>query len=150
MYLNQLKPGVGAKTARKRVGRGIGSGLGKTCGRGHKGQKSRSGGGVRQGFEGGQMPLQRRVPKFGFNSRKAAYTEEVALSELEKVEGNEISLATLKAARVIGANVRRAKIVLSGTINKKVEVVGLRVTAGAQKIIVAQGGQIIEAKLDEA
>ena len=142
MRLNELSPGKGAKTARKRVGRGIGSGLGKTCGRGHKGQKSRSGGKVAPGFEGGQMPLQRRLPKFGFTSRQAQYTAEVRLNELTKVEGDIVDLAALKAADIIGDKIKRARVILSGEIKQAVTIKGLKVTKGAQAAIEAAGGKI--------
>ena len=142
MRLNELSPGKGAKTARKRVGRGIGSGLGKTGGRGHKGQKSRSGGKVAPGFEGGQMPLQRRLPKFGFTSRKAQYTAEVRLNELTKVEGDIVDLAALKAADIIGDKIKRARVILSGEIKQAVTIKGLKVTKGAQAAIEAAGGKI--------
>jgi large subunit ribosomal protein L15 len=142
MRLNELSPGKGAKTARKRVGRGIGSGLGKTCGRGHKGQKSRSGGKVAPGFEGGQMPLQRRLPKFGFTSRQAQYTAEIRLNELTKVEGDIVDLAALKAADIIGDKIKRARVILSGEIKQAVTIKGLKVTKGAQAAIEAAGGKI--------
>ncbi|MGL5187356.1 MAG: 50S ribosomal protein L15, partial [Plesiomonas shigelloides] len=135
MRLNTLSPAEGAKQSAKRVGRGIGSGLGKTGGRGHKGQKSRSGGGVRRGFEGGQMPLYRRLPKFGFTSLKAAVTAEVRLSELAKVEGDQIDLNALKAANIITKDMEFAKIVLSGDVTRAVTVRGLRVTKGARAAI---------------
>ena len=142
MRLNELSPGKGAKTARKRVGRGIGSGLGKTGGRGHKGQKSRSGGKVAPGFEGGQMPLQRRLPKFGFTSRKAQYTAEVRLNELTKVEGDIVDLEALKAADIIGDKIKRARVILSGEIKQAVTIKGLKVTKGAQAAIEAAGGKV--------
>ena len=142
MRLNELSPAKGAKTARKRVGRGIGSGLGKTCGRGHKGQKSRSGGKVAPGFEGGQMPLQRRLPKFGFTSRQAQYTAEIRLNELTKVEGDIVDLAALKAADIIGDKIKRARVILSGEIKQAVTIKGLKVTKGAQAAIEAAGGKI--------
>ncbi|MDU7769531.1 MAG: 50S ribosomal protein L15, partial [Serratia marcescens] len=126
------------------VGRGIGSGLGKTGGRGHKGQKSRSGGGVRRGFEGGQMPLYRRLPKFGFTSRKAMITAEVRLSELALVEGDVIDLNALKAANVVGVQIEFAKVVLSGEVARPVTLRGLRVTKGARAAIEAAGGKIEE------
>ncbi|CZF80472.1 MULTISPECIES: 50S ribosomal protein L15 [Vibrionaceae] len=144
MRLNTLSPAAGSKPSKKRVGRGIGSGLGKTGGRGHKGQKSRSGGSVRPGFEGGQMPLKQRLPKFGFTSRKSLTAAEVRLSELAKVEGDVVSLETLKAANVITKDIRTAKIVLSGEIARSVTVKGLRVTKGAQAAIEAAGGKIEE------
>lgn len=142
MQLNDLTPADGARHAPKRVGRGIGSGLGKTGGRGHKGQKSRSGGRVKPGFEGGQMPLQRRLPKFGFNSRKARETAEVRLHELARVEGGEVTLESLRAADVINGRIRTVKVINSGEINKAVTVKGLRVSAGAVKAIEAAGGKV--------
>ncbi|MBY5923614.1 50S ribosomal protein L15 [Ferrimonas balearica] len=144
MRLNTISPAAGSKTAAKRVGRGIGSGLGKTGGRGHKGQKSRSGGSVRPGFEGGQMPLKQRLPKFGFTSRKSLVSSEVRLSELAKVDGEVVSLATLKDAGVISANIQFAKVVLSGKIERPVTVSGLKVTKGAREAIEAAGGKIEE------
>ncbi|RLV60687.1 50S ribosomal protein L15 [Parashewanella curva] len=144
MQLNTLSPAPGSKSAKKRVGRGIGSGLGKTGGRGHKGQKSRSGGGVRVGFEGGQMPLKIRLPKFGFTSRVSLVTAEVRLGELAKVNGDVIDLHSLKAANVITRNIQFAKIVLSGTIDRPVTVKGLKVTKGARAAIEAAGGKIEE------
>ncbi len=142
MRLNTLKPAVGSKQPRKRVGRGIGSGLGKTCGRGHKGQKSRSGGMPKIGFEGGQMPLQRRLPKVGFVSRKAKYTAEVRLNELQSIEADVIDLAALQAADILGDSIKRAKVILSGKIEKAVTVRGLGVTNGARAAIEAAGGKI--------
>jgi large subunit ribosomal protein L15 len=144
MRLNTLSPAAGAKSAAKRVGRGIGSGTGKTCGRGHKGQKSRSGGGVRIGFEGGQMPLKIRLPKFGFTSRKALVSAEVRISELAKVNGDVVDLSTLKDANLVTRNIQFAKIVLSGTIERPVTVKGLKVTKGARAAIEAAGGKIEE------
>ncbi|GKX55465.1 50S ribosomal protein L15 [Leminorella grimontii] len=144
MRLNTLAPGEGSKHAPKRLGRGIGSGLGKTSGRGHKGQKSRSGGGVRRGFEGGQMPLYRRLPKFGFTSRKAMVTAEVRLSDLARVEGDVIDLNVLKAANVVGIEIEFAKVMLSGEIKRPVTVRGLRVSKGARAAIEAAGGKIEE------
>ncbi len=144
MYLNTIKPNEGEKKARKRVGRGIGSGFGKTCGRGHKGQHSRSGGYHKVGFEGGQMPLQRRVPKFGFSSRVGRITDEVRLSELEKVEGVSVTLATLRAANIIGKGIKRVKVFASGSVTKAVTVSGLRVTKGARAAIEAAGGKVEE------
>jgi len=144
MRLNTLKPASGAKQARKRVGRGIGCTLGKTCGRGHKGLKSRSGGSVKPGFEGGQMPMQRRLPKIGFSSRKTMVTAEIRLDELTKVEGEIVDLQTLKAARVIGAKIKFARIILSGKIGKAVAVHGLGVTKGAKAAIESAGGKIVE------
>ncbi|MDC0611256.1 50S ribosomal protein L15 [Vibrio sp.] len=144
MRLNTLSPAAGSKPSKKRLGRGIGSGLGKTGGRGHKGQKSRSGGKVRPGFEGGQMPLKQRLPKFGFKSRKSFVSAEVRLSELAKVTGDVVDLNSLKAANVITKNIENAKIVLSGEIAKAVTVKGLRVTKGAKAAIEAAGGKIEE------
>ena len=144
MRLNTLSPAAGAKHAPKRVGRGMGSGLGNTAGRGHKGQKSRSGGGVRPGFEGGQMPLKIRLPKFGFTSRRAMVTAEVRVLELAKVNGDVIDLNALKDANVITRNIQFAKIVLSGTIERPVTVKGLKVTKGARAAIEAAGGKIEE------
>ena len=142
MRLNTLKPAEGAKKNAKRPGRGIGSGLGKTGGRGHKGQKSRSGGFHKVGFEGGQMPLQRRLPKVGFSSRMARYTAEIRLPELTKVEGDVVDLLALKAANVVGQQIKRAKVILSGEITKPVTVRGLGVTKGARAAIEAAGGKI--------
>ncbi len=144
MRLNTLSPAAGSKPSKKRLGRGIGSGLGKTGGRGHKGQKSRSGGKVRAGFEGGQMPLKQRLPKFGFTSRKSLVTAEVRLGEFSKVEGNVIDLNSLKAANVITKNIVFVKVVLSGEIATAVTVKGLRVTKGAKAAIEAAGGKIEE------
>ncbi len=142
MRLNTLKPADGAKRTSKRVGRGIGSGIGKTGGRGHKGQKSRSGGYTKIGFEGGQMPLQRRLPKVGFKSRKGRYAAEVRLSELAKVDGETVDLEALRKANVLGHNVKRAKVMASGTIDKAVAVRGLGVTKGARSAIEAAGGTV--------
>ncbi|MCB1647121.1 MAG: 50S ribosomal protein L15 [Pseudomonadales bacterium] len=144
MRLNELKPADGAKHSSKRVGRGIGSGLGKTGGRGHKGQKSRSGGRVRPGFEGGQQPLQRRLPKFGFTSRKARSTAQVTLSELSKVQAEVIDLQALKDADLIRDDMQRAKVMLSGEITKAVTLKGISVTKGARAAIEAAGGKIEE------
>jgi len=142
MQLNQLKPGPGSKKPKVRVGRGAGSGLGKTCGRGQKGQGSRKSGGVRPGFEGGQMPLQMRVPKFGFRSQLALGTAEVRLGELAKVGGDVIDLAALQAADVLSRNVKRARIMLSGSIDRAVTVKGIKVTRGARAAIEAAGGKV--------
>jgi large subunit ribosomal protein L15 len=144
MRLNTLSPAAGSKPSKKRLGRGIGSGLGKTGGRGHKGQKSRSGGKVRAGFEGGQMPLKQRLPKFGFTSRKSLVSTEVRLSELAKVTGDLVDLNSLKAANVITKNIENVKIILSGEISKAVTVKGLRITKGAKAAIEAAGGKIEE------
>jgi len=142
MRLNTLKPADGAKQDRKRVGRGIGSGLGKTCGRGHKGQKSRSGGKVQIGFEGGQMPLQRRLPKVGFRSKLARSTAEVRLNEIAKVEGDVVDMAALHAADILPGSMSRAKVILSGEINRAVTVKGIRCTKGARAAIEAAGGKV--------
>jgi large subunit ribosomal protein L15 len=144
MRLNTLSPAAGSKTAPRRVGRGIGSGLGKTGGRGHKGQKSRSGGSIRPGFEGGQMPLKQRLPKFGFTSRKAMITTELRLHEIVQVEGDVVDLNSLRAACLISANIKFAKVVLSGKIERPVTVKGLKVTKGAREAIEAAGGKIEE------
>ncbi|ACA31768.1 50S ribosomal protein L15 [Histophilus somni] len=144
MRLNTLSPAEGAKHNAKRLGRGIGSGLGKTSGRGHKGQKARTGGGVRRGFEGGQMPLYRRLPKFGFTSMKSAVTAEVRLNDLAKVEGNIITLDTLKAANVLTKDIRFAKVILAGEVKTAVTIRGLGVTKGAKVAIEAAGGSIEE------
>ncbi len=142
MYLNTLKPAAGSTRKSKRVGRGIGSGLGKTCGRGHKGQKSRSGGKPMVGFEGGQMPLQRRLPKFGFTARKSRYSAEVRLNELAAVEGDVIELKDLIAANVIPAQTRQAKVILSGDLNRAVTLKGIKATKGAQAAIEQAGGKV--------
>jgi len=144
MRLNTLKPAPGSKTNAKRVGRGIGSGLGKTAGRGHKGQKSRSGGYHKVGFEGGQMPIQRRLPKVGFKSRLALVTAEIRLHELEKVNAEIVTLEELKKANLVSKNIERAKVIASGEIKKGVTVKGLRVTKGAREAIEAAGGKIEE------
>jgi large subunit ribosomal protein L15 len=144
MFLNTLKPAAGSKKNAKRVGRGIGSGLGKTGGRGHKGQKSRSGGFRKVGFEGGQMPLQRRLPKVGFTSRTAQFVAEIRLHELAMVEGDVVDLLSLKKANVIGQQIKRAKVILSGEINQPVTVSGLGVTKGARAAIEAAGGKVEE------
>ncbi len=142
MRLNTIQPADGHKKVAKRVGRGIGSGLGKTCGRGHKGQKSRSGGHTVPGFEGGQMPLQKRLPKYGFSSRISRVTAQVRTSELAKVNADVVDLAALKEADVIGQNILRAKVFLSGDVTKAITVKGLAVTKGAQAAIEAAGGKI--------
>nr|WP_026472351.1 50S ribosomal protein L15 [Alkanindiges illinoisensis] len=144
MRLNELAPAEGAKREHRRLGRGIGSGLGKTGGRGVKGQTSRSGGGIRAGFEGGQMPIYRRLPKFGFTSQLALKTAEVRLSELNKVEGDVVSLATLKAANVVRQDKIRARIVLSGEITRAFTVQGVALTKGAKAAIEAAGGKVEE------
>ena len=144
MRLNTLSPAAGSRPAGKRRGRGIGSGLGKTGGRGHKGQKSRSGGFHKVGFEGGQMPLQRRLPKVGFASRKSRVTQEVRLNELQLVEGDTVDLAALKAGGVIKQGTRYARIMASGEISKAVTVRGIGVTKGARIAIEAAGGRVEE------
>ena len=149
MHLNTLKPASGSKQNRKRVGRGMSSGHGKTGGRGHKGQKSRSGGSVRPGFEGGQLPLQRRVPKFGFRSRIGAVTAEVRLGELARVDGDTIDLGALKAANVISRNIKRARIMLSGEIARAVTVTGIAVSKGAREAIEKAGGTVVELPVSE-
>jgi large subunit ribosomal protein L15 len=142
--LNSIKPAVGAKPSAKRVGRGIGSGLGKTCGRGHKGQRARAGGYHKVGFEGGQMPLQRRLPKRGFVSALSALTAQVRLSELNGVDAAVIDLAALKQANVVPATVLRAKVFLSGAVAKAVTLKGIAVTKGARAAIVQAGGKVEE------
>ena len=142
MYLNTLKPDAGAKHAKKRVGRGIGSGLGKTCGRGHKGQKARAGGYHKIGFEGGQMPLQRRLPKSGFTSRIGRKTDEIRLHELHNIAGNEVTIEALRAANLINCSTVRVKIIASGELKKAVTVRGIKVTAGAKAAIEAAGGTV--------
>jgi large subunit ribosomal protein L15 len=146
MELNSLKPAPGSRPGKKRGGRGTGSGLGKTAGRGHKGQHARSGGSVRPGFEGGQTPLQRRLPKFGFRSRIGLVTAEVRLGELAKVSGDQVDLAALKAANVIPKTAKRARIMLSGTVERPVTIVGasVAVTRGARAAIEAAGGRIAD------
>lgn len=142
MQLNTLSPAPGARKKAQRVGRGIGCGNGKTCGRGHKGQHSRSGGYHKVGFEGGQMPFQRRIPKFGFSSRKAKVTAEIRLSELAKLDSDIVSLDTLRAANLINASILFAKIILSGEVAKAYTVKDIRVTKGAKAAIEAAGGTI--------
>ena len=143
MELNSIKPAEGAKKARRRVGRGIGSGLGKTAGRGHKGQKSRSGGYHKVGFEGGQMPLQRRLPKRGFKSRSQQYNAEVTLGELQRLGAAEVDMLTLKQAKLIGESTRVVKIIKSGDLSIKVAVSGgILATAGAKAAIEAAGGSV--------
>ena len=142
MQINTIKPASGAKHAKRRVGRGIGSGLGKTAGRGHKGQSSRAGGYHKVGFEGGQMPLQRRLPKIGFRSMSAPRVAEVRLNELALVEGGTVTLDALKKAGVVPANALKAKVVLSGAISVAVKVSGVGVTRGARTAIEAVGGSV--------
>ena len=144
MRLNTIKPADGAKRTAKRVGRGIGSGDGKTAGRGHKGQKSRSGGYHKVGFEGGQMPLQRRLPKVGFRSYLARITDEIRLAELEKADADVIDLDVLRKAGLISRKIKRVKIIAGGTIGKAVTIKGLRATKGARAAIEAAGGKFVE------
>jgi large subunit ribosomal protein L15 len=144
MHLNTLKPHPDSTPEAKRRGRGIGSGLGKTGGRGHKGQKSRAGGYHKVGFEGGQMPIQRRLPKVGFSSRIGRVTEEIRLNELAKLDVDVIDIDALKAARLVNKSISRVKVILSGKLEKAVTVKGLMVTKGAKAAIEAAGGKIEE------
>ena len=146
MELNTVKPAEGAKKERRRVGRGIGSGLGKTAGRGHKGQKSRAGGFHKVGFEGGQMPLQRRLPKRGFKSLAAGLTAEVRLSDLAYVDGSDIDLLTLKRAGVVDQLCTAAKVILAGSIDRAVKLSGVRASKGARAAIEKAGGSIVDAQ----
>src|SRR5690606_33876961 len=140
MYLNDLRPAPGSRPEKDRPGRGIGSGLGKTGGRGHKGQTSRSGGTIAPGFEGGQQPLHRRLPKFGFTSLKAMDRAEVRTSELAKVDGDVVSVQSLKDANIVGQHVRRVKVMLSGDVGRAVTLQGVGTTKGARAAIEAAGG----------
>jgi large subunit ribosomal protein L15 len=142
MELNKIKPGAGSKHAKRRVGRGIGSGLGKTAGRGHKGQKSRAGGYHKVGFEGGQMPLQRRLPKRGFKSTTLKYNGEVTLADLEKLGADEVDLVSLKAAGLVRQLIKNVKVVKSGELTRKVVLKGIGATAGAKAAIEAAGGSL--------
>jgi large subunit ribosomal protein L15 len=142
MELNKIKPAAGSKTARRRVGRGIGSGLGKTAGRGHKGQKSRAGGFHKVGFEGGQMPLQRRLPKRGFKSAQLKYAGEVTLSDLQALPADEIDLLALKAAGLVRQLIKTVKVVKSGELTRAVVLKGIGATAGAKAAIEAAGGSV--------
>lgn len=145
MRLNTLKPGPGAKHTRKRVGRGVGSGAGKTCGRGHKGQRSRAGGGAARGFEGGQMPLQRRLPKYGFHSQKAKTRAEVRLDVLARLAtsvDSPIDLAAIKAQKLVDQRVRRVKVIASGALDVAIVLRGVAVTRGARAAIEAAGGRV--------
>lgn len=142
MELNTIKPGAGAKHAKRRVGRGIGSGLGKTAGRGHKGQKSRAGGFHKVGFEGGQMPLQRRLPKRGFKSAQLKYNGEVTLADLQLLAVDEVDLLTLKAAGLVRELIKNVKVIKSGELTRKVTVKGIGATAGAKAAIEAAGGSL--------
>jgi len=144
MQLNDLSPAPGSFKAKKRVGRGIGSGRGKTCGAGHNGQKSRSGGTIKPGFEGGQMPLQMRLPKYGFSSRVGRVTAEVRTSELNKVDGDIITIESLRKAGLISTGIKRVKVMLSGEVTRKVTLEGIRVTKGAKAAIEKAGGKVIE------
>jgi large subunit ribosomal protein L15 len=150
MRLNTLSPAPGSTHSKKRVGRGIGSGLGKTSTRGHKGQKARKSGNVRPGFEGGQMPLQKRLPKFGFYSRIGAATAEVRTSELARIEGDVVTIEALEKANIITRNIKRAKIMLSGDVTKAYTIDGIGVTKGARAAILAAGGKIVEAATESA
>ena len=140
MNLNTLKPALGEKSLRKRVGRGMGSGMGKTAGRGHKGQKSRSGGFTKIGFEGGQMPLQRRLPKVGFTSRVSSITSQVTLSQLDKLSEKDITIDVLKKHNLVTKNILRVKVMLSGEINRPINLVGIKPTKGARAAIEAAKG----------
>jgi large subunit ribosomal protein L15 len=142
MRLNTISPAPGSKPSAKRVGRGIGSGFGKTCGRGHKGLKARSGGSVAPGFEGGQQPLHRRLPKFGFSSRVGRYVTEVRLNELALVESDVVDLDALKNANLVRRDTKVAKVILSGELSKAITVQGLKVTKGARDAITAAGGKV--------
>lgn len=142
MELNTIKPAAGSKTRRRRVGRGIGSGLGKTAGRGHKGQKSRAGGFHKVGFEGGQMPLQRRLPKRGFKSAASRFVGEVTLTDLDRLQIEEIDLLALKSARLVGQLVTHVKVIKTGELTRKIELKGIAATAGAKAAIEAAGGSV--------
>ena len=142
MELNKIKPSAGSKHAKRRVGRGIGSGLGKTAGRGHKGQSSRAGGYHKVGFEGGQMPLQRRLPKRGFKSAQLKYNGEVTLTDLERLEASEIDLLTLKASGLVGQLIKHVKVIKSGELTRKLVLTGIGATAGAKAAIEAAGGSV--------
>ena len=144
MNLNTLKPALGEKTSKKRVGRGMGSGMGKTAGRGHKGQKARSGGFTKIGFEGGQMPLQRRLPKVGFSSRISIVTSQVTLGQLDKLTEKDINIDVLKKHNLITKNILRVKVMLSGEINRAINLVGIKATKGAKAAIEAAKGTIRE------
>lgn len=144
MKLNTIKPAAGSKKPRLRVGRGIASGVGKTCGRGHKGQRARAGGYHKVGFEGGQMPIQRRLPKFGFVSRKALTHAEIRLHELAKISGDVVDFAALQTAKLINNGVKTVKIIASGEITKALTVRGIKLTKGAKAAIIAAGGKVEE------
>ena len=145
MQLNTLSPANGEKQLKKRVGRGMGSGSGKTCGRGHKGQKSRAGGFTKIGFEGGQMPLQRRLPKVGFSSRVSAITSQVTLSEINQLKETEITLGVLKQHNLVNKNIQRVKVILSGKITRSVTLTGIQATRGAKTAIEAANGSVQDA-----
>ena len=142
MELNKIKPPAGSKHAKRRVGRGIGSGMGKTAGRGHKGQSSRAGGYHKVGFEGGQMPLQRRLPKRGFKSAQLKYNGEVTLTDLERLQASEVDLLTLKAAGLVGQLIKHVKVIKSGELTRKLVLKGIGATAGAKAAIEAVGGAV--------
>jgi len=144
MRLNNLSAGIGAKQAKRRVGRGIGSGLGKTCGRGHKGQTSRTGGKVAPGFEGGQMPLHKRLPKFGFISLKSLIRDEIRTSELNRIDGNLVTLDILKSANLVKNNIKRVKLVLSGRVERPFVIKDIAITKGAKEAIIDAGGRVEE------
>jgi len=143
MELNKIKPADGSKKARRRVGRGIGSGLGKTAGRGHKGQKSRAGGYHKVGFEGGQMPLQRRLPKRGFKSQQLKYNGEITLGDLQKLAADEVDLQTLKAAGLVRELIKHVKVISTGELSRKVSLKGIAATAAAKTAIEAAGGSLV-------
>ena len=142
--LNDINPPRASRKRRKRLGRGISAGQGKTCGRGHKGQRSRSGGKVRIGFEGGQLPLQRRIPRFGFRSRIGAVTAEVRVGELDRVIGDEVTLESLKAANIVAKQVKRARVFLSGEVHRAMTIKGVALTRGARAAVEKAGGTIEE------
>ena len=150
MEINTIKPAQGSKKPRRRVGRGIGSGLGKTAGRGHKGQGSRAGGYHKVGFEGGQMPLQRRLPKRGFKSPQLKYNGEVTLADLERLGADEVDLLTLKAAGMVRQLVRSVKVIKSGELTRKITLKGIAASAGAKAAIEAAGGSVLSAPLSAA
>lgn len=144
MRLNTIQPAPGSKKPAKRLGRGIGSGKGKTCGRGHKGQKARAGGFHKLGFEGGQMPIQRRIPKSGFRSKKMLYRKEIRLSELNHIKADTVDFETLKSSGLVSSNIKYVKIILSGKINRALTIKGLNITAGARQAIESLGGKVEE------
>lgn len=144
MKLNELKSNPGSRRMRRRVGRGASAGQGKTCGRGHKGQKSRSGGSIAPGFEGGQLPLQQRIPTFGFRSRVGRVTDEIRLHELNLTEGDTVDLESVRKAGLITSNIKRVRIIQSGSIDRAVTVKGLKATRGARAAIEAAGGSVEE------